>query len=383
MAAREGVKTLPVSQILVVAGEPSGDVHGANLLRELKRMGLDFCAFGIGGDSLRSSGMELISHFGDLSVVGFWEVMRRLPALRRAMRDLFRAMVSRRPDIVVLIDYPGFNLRFARLARQRGYKTLYYITPQIWAWGGWRIRTMYRFVDKLVVVLPFEKRFYENLGLDVSFVGHPVLDLVERRLSREEFCARLGLNPGAPIIGLLPGSRADEVKRILPTLLLSVRAFDDAQCVLALSSNLDRSIVEEAVERLLSRVRIVTGMTYEAMGCSDLLLVASGTATLEAAVLSTPMIIVYRVSLLSWIIAKFLVKTAHIGLVNLVAGRGVVPEFIQFRATPRRLSSAIGELLEDRARRESMAFELKRVRELLGERGATERAARIVVEMLQ
>jgi len=173
------------------------------------------------------------------------------------------------------------------------------------------------------------------------------------------------------------------VKRILPTLLLSVRAFDDAQCVLALSSNLDRSIVEEAVERLLSRVRIVTGMTYEAMGCSDLLLVASGTATLEAAVLSTPMIIVYRVSLLSWIIAKFLVRTAHIGLVNLVAGRVVVPEFIQFRATPRRLSSAIGELLEDRARRESMAFELKRVRELLGERGATERAARIVVEMLQ
>jgi len=374
---------LPASQILVVAGEPSGDAHGANLLRELKRMGLDFCAFGIGGDSLRSSGMELISHFGDLSVVGFWEVMRRLPALRRAMRDLFRAMLSRRPDIVVLIDYPGFNLRFARLARQRGYKTLYYITPQIWAWGGWRMRAMHRFVDRLVVVLPFEKRFYENLGLDVSFVGHPILDLVERRLSRHEFCSRLGLNPGTPIIGILPGSRADEVKRILPTLLLSVRNLEDAQYVLALSPNLDRSSVEEIVARLLPKVVIVTGMTYEAMGCSDLLLVASGTATLEAAILATPMIIVYKVSLVSWLIAKLLVKTPHISLVNIVAGREVVPEFIQFRATPRRLSSAISELLHDRATRESMTAELKRVSEMLGGRGATERAARIVVEMLQ
>ncbi len=370
-------------KLLVVAGEASGDLHGANLLGRLLKMGAHFEAFGIGGDRMRSCGVDLVRHFRDLSVVGFSEAVRRLPSLRGAMRDLFHSMVEKKPDVVLLIDYPGFNLRFARLAKLKGYRIVYYITPQVWAWGGWRIKQLSKFVDRLIPVLPFEKKLYEDFGLNVSFVGHPLLDVVQRRLSREDFCTRLGFDPEVPIIGILPGSRGDEVKRILPTMLLSLQSLGNAQYLLLLSPHIERQNVEKTVAQLLPRVRILNGMTYEAMSSSDLLLVASGTATLEAAILGTPMLIVYRVSPLSWLIAKILVKVPYIGLVNIVAGREVVPEFIQFKATPKRLSRVITQLLEDREKRESIRAELNRVKHLLGERGATERAAEILMEMLE
>lgn len=370
-------------RLLVVAGEPSGDLHGANLLHQLKQMDSRLEAFGIGGDRMQKCGVELIHHFGDLSVVGFSEVVRRLPSLRGVMSDLFHSMLARKPDMVILIDYPGFNLRFSRLAKVRGYRTVYYITPQVWAWGEWRIRQLSRWVDKLIVVLPFEKELYEGLGLNVSFVGHPLLDVVEKRMSRQHFCSSLGLDPEVPILGILPGSRTHEVRRILPTMLISLKSLDSAQYVLALSSHIQRSTVEQLIRRFLPQVRIVTGMTYEVMSSSDLLLVASGTATLEAAILGTPMLIVYRVSPVSWLIARMLVKVPHIGLVNLVAGKEVAPEFVQFQATPRRLSPMIRQLVEDGDGREAMRRELRRVRTLLGEKGATLRAARIVMEMLR
>ena len=367
-------------KLLVVAGEPSGDLHGANLIEELKKLTPGVEVFGIGGDRMRNVGVELIHNSRDLSLIGFLEVIHHLPSLRRVMRDLFYSMVEREPDLVLLIDSPGFNLRFARVAKLRGYRVLYYIAPQVWAWGKWRMRTMAKSVNRVIVTLPFEERLWQDFGIDTSFVGHPLLDVVERHLSRDEFCLEFGIQPELPIVGLLPGSREEEVERILPLMLLSIRNLPDFNYLLPLAPEVRGSKVERMAKRIFPGVKIVEGVTYEVMGSADLLLVASGTATLEACILGTPMLIVYKVSPPSWLIGKALVKTPHIGLVNILAGREVCPEFVQFSAKPEGLSSAILNLL--REGRAPMVAELREVRQLLGERGAAEKAARIVMREL-
>ncbi len=371
-------------RMLLVAGEASGDLHAANLVRELKilRPGISF--FGIGGRRMESEGVELLASTEELSVVGFTEVLSKLGTVRSAMSRLYRETTRRKPGVAVLIDYPGFNLRFARLARGIVPRMFYYIGPQVWAWGGWRARTIPSLFDALLSIIPFECSYYEGTKLKCLFVGHPVLDLVKPATSREEFRAEYGVEEGA-LVGLAPGSRREEVKRILPIMLESAkmlkRELSGVSFAVGVAETIETGLVKSMCEGLFQEVSIVRGRTHELMQASDLALVASGTATLEAAILGVPMLIIYKMSPLTWLLARGLVKVKYVGLANIIAGRKIVPEFIQYDASPERISREVLSLLGDRSRLEEMRADLGGVRRELGSPGASRRAAELVLEL--
>lgn len=371
-------------RVLVVAGEASGDVHAANLVMELKSLRPGFSFFGMGGSRMEAAGVELIRSSEQLSVVGFAEVLSKLGKVRLAMSELYRETLKRRPQIAVLVDYPGFNLRVARLIRGFVPRIVYYIAPQVWAWGGWRAKSISSLFDALISVIPSECSLYEGTRLKCYFVGHPVLDLVEPVLTREEFRPECAASVGM-LMGMMPGSRKEEVKRILPVMLNCARIIkgelQEVSFAVAVADSIETELVKSLCHSIFADVSIVKGRTHEVMQASDLLMVASGTATLEAAVLGVPMSIIYRTSPLTWALAKGLVRVKSIGLVNIIAGRRVVPEFIQFDATPERLSQQILSLVKDPARIEKMKEDLRKVRERLGTPGASKRAARLVVEL--
>ena len=374
-----------MKKLLIVAGEPSGDLHGANLVKQLKRLAPDVEFFGIGGDRMKEEGVYLIYHMNDISVVGILEVLSRLNLIKKAMRALYYAMVERNPNTAILIDYPGFNLRFARLAKEMGLTVIYYIMPQIWAWGMWRARSIRRFVDKAIVILPFEKSLYEGIGLDVCFVGHPLLDVISVEHS----------SPKKDIIGLFPGSREDEVKRILPIMLRCAKGLADEKFCIALAPGIKKKLVSEMVEQIYpctasptgriacGEVEISEGSPYEVMKRAKLLLVASGTATLEAAIIGVPMLILYKVAPLSYLLGRLLVSIPYIGLVNILAGSKVIPEFIQWNAKPSKIVPHMRELLTNQVARQEMERTLISIRNMLGEKGAATRAAQIIYEMIK
>jgi lipid-A-disaccharide synthase len=380
-----------VRSILIVAGEPSGDLHGANLVKKLEKLAPDIEFFGIGGDRMKEQGVDLIYHINDISVVGILEVLSRLNFIKKAMRSLYYAMAARNPNAAILIDYPGFNLRFARLAKVMGLVVIYYIMPQIWAWGMWRVHSIRRFVDKAIVILPFEKPIYERMDLDVHFVGHPLLDFIgERHSSKKD------------LIGLFPGSREDEVKRILPIMLRCAKELSDEKFCVALAPGIKRKLVSEIIEqicpcaashihtdplwtsrRACGEVEIFEGSPYELMERSKLLLVASGTVTLEAAIIGVPMLILYKLAPLSYFLGRLLVNIPYIGLVNILAGSEVVPEFIQWNAKPSRVVPQMRKLLNDQAVRQEMEESLINVKNMLGEKGGVARAAQIIYESIK
>lgn len=361
-----------MKKLLIVAGEPSGDLHGANLVKELKKLTPDVEFFGIGGDRMKKEGVDLIYHMNDISVVGVLEVLSRLNLIRKAMRSLYYAMKERNPNAAILIDYPGFNLRFARLAKEMGLPVIYYIMPQIWAWGMWRAHSIRRFVDKAIVILPFEKSLYERIGLETHFVGHPLLDII-------------GVSDTLPkdIIGFLPGSREDEVKRILPIMLRCAKELADEKFCIALASGIKKKLVSEMVEQIYPKVEVFEGSPYEVMKRAKLLLVTSGTATLEAAIIGIPMLILYKVAPISYLLGRLLVNIPYIGLVNILAGSKVVPEFIQWNAKPSKIVPHMRKLLADQVARQEMERALISIRNMLGEKGATTRAAQIIYEMIK
>jgi lipid-A-disaccharide synthase len=374
------------NRALVVAGEASGDMHAANLIREMKRIRPEMSFFGIGGDRMRAAGVDLTASVADLSVVGFTEVISKLGAVKAAMAGLYKETVRRKPGVVVLVDYPGFNLRFAKLVRNLVPKMVYYIGPQVWAWGGWRAKAISSLFDALISVMPFECKIYSGSRLSCHFVGHPVLDLVNPSLTTEEFRSKHGLSDGV-LVGLVPGSRGEEVKRILPVMLQSAsrvrQEVDNVSFAVSVAETIEAEMVQELCNRLLPVARVVDGFTHDLMQASDLLMVASGTATLEAAVLAKPMSIVYKMSPITWAVAKGLIKVRSVGLANIIAGRRVVPEFIQFDATPQKISAELISLLKDRGRLAAMEEDLRAVRSQLGDPGASTRAARIIVEIAE
>ncbi|MYI99074.1 MAG: lipid-A-disaccharide synthase, partial [Gemmatimonadetes bacterium] len=340
-------------RIMIIAGEASGEMHGAGVVAALKarRPGIDI--FGVGGERMERTGCTLVYHIDRFSVMGLTEVVRHLPFIRRALRRLDGLLESRRPDLVILIDYPDFNLRLARKARKRGIPVLYYISPQVWAWRPRRIHAIVRNVDCMAVVFPFEVELYEKAGGKVVFVGHPLLEVLESRQSRTEFCEAAGLDPDRPIIGMLPGSRVMEVERMLPAMagtLKTVRQeLPGTQGVIGLAPTVSRTDLtaclagNAALEEDARRVPVVEGSTYEVMNHADLLLVTSGTATLESACFGTPLLVLYRMSRMSWWIARRLVSIPDIGLVNVVAGRRIAPEFLQDAVEPESLSPVVLE----------------------------------------
>jgi lipid-A-disaccharide synthase len=366
--------------IFVAAGEPSGDAHGAALVRALRRRLPRARFVGMGGDRMAAEGVERLAVVEDLAVMGFGEVVGRLPYFARLKRRVWRHIERERVDLVIPIDYPGFNLRLAERASQLEIPTLYYIAPQVWAWHASRARKLARFADHVAVILPFEEEFFRSAGARVSFVGHPLLEAAPPEGSRAEWAARFGLDAERPILALFPGSRRQELRRHLALFSeaasLVTRARPEVQPVIAAAASLPGSLFAASEWPIVPGD---SGLLHHATAA----LVKSGTTTLEAALARTPFVVAYRTSPLSYALARRLVRVPHIALANLVADARVVPEFIQDDATPAALCAALLPLLETSGERERMVEALGEVRRRLGQGGAVDRVAEIAISLLE
>ncbi len=372
-------------KIIIIAGEASGDLHASGLVRAIAAQQSDVEFLGIGGDRMRNAGVQLFYHINDMSVLGFWDVLKRLRFFKKVYRQLVETMDRQRPALLILIDYPGLNLKLAAAARARAIKVFYYIAPQVWAWGASRIPKMARLVDRMAVILPFEEPMFRRAGIDATFVGHPLLEIVASRMSQEKFFQENALDAGKKTIGILPGSRPLEVKRLLPEMLEIVRRlrlkYPDIQAIIGKASSLSAEIYAPLLA-VNHQAQLLDNCTYEVMQHSDLLLVASGTATLESALLATPMIIVYKVDPLSYLIGRSLVTIDAIGLVNVIAGQKIVPEFIQHEFRWQKVLPEAEELLFNQDRRQVVINNLKKIRASLGQPGASARAADLALELI-
>jgi lipid-A-disaccharide synthase len=378
-------------RILLVAGEASGDLHGADLLAALRAHVPAVEVFGIGGDRLREAGMHTVADAAEVATVGLTEAAGRLRTLVRAYRTLARSLRDEPPDLCILVDFPEFNLRLARVAKRAGVPVLYYIGPQVWAWRRGRVRKIARRIDRMAVVFPFEPAVYAGYPTRVEFVGHPLLDRVRVTRGRAETLARHGLDPARRTVLLLPGSRASEIASLLPHLLEAARLLGadggaTYQFPLALAHTLSPADVRAAVAAAGPGidVRVIAGDTYNLIGAADLALVSSGTATLECALLERPMVIAYRLTWVTYALARLLVHgVRYFGMPNIVAGRDVVPELLQGAATGPRIAAEARAILGDQARYEAIVEDLREVRERLGGGGAAGRAAAIALEMME
>ncbi|HEX5083128.1 MAG TPA: lipid-A-disaccharide synthase, partial [Blastocatellia bacterium] len=356
--------------IMIVAGEASGDKHGAKLVSALRalRPDLRFEFFGAGGDEMRQAGVETLVDAREVAIMGALEVARALPKFLRVFRRLSESANKRRPRLIVLIDWPEFNLRLARRLKRDGHRVVYYISPQIWAWRSYRIRAVQRYIDKMLVILPFEKEYYERAGVEVDYVGHPLLDSAHVTATREEFSSGHGLDPSKPIIAMLPGSRHSEMKHILPPMAEAVKLLNRShphfQFILPLARTFDAGEIVSQINS--TRLRVIEHDTYNAVAAADLAVVASGTATLETAIIGSPLIIVYRASQLNWRIFRPLINTPFVGMPNLIAGKEIAPELLQDDLNPEKLSNLIVEFLSDPARRARARADLAEVRKKLG-----------------
>ncbi|HEY3196786.1 MAG TPA: lipid-A-disaccharide synthase [Nitrospirales bacterium] len=388
-------------RILIITGEASGDLHGAHLAQALRESDPSLSIQGVGGARMRAAGVQMLEGIPQLDVIGLIGpgavrvLVGRILAIRRFLR--------REPlDLVVLIDQPGLNFHFARVAKRAGCRVVYYITPQLWAWRPGRMKWMQRRVDHAVVILPFEEKLYRQAGVPCTFVGHPLLDEMAPSYDRDGIRAAYSLQPQERVLGLLPGSRMGEVRALLPLMLEAARTLN-ADCgpirmVLAVAETVDRDEIKLMCDRAGIDVRQITGNPNEVMAASDLLFVASGTATLQAAIIGTPMVIVYKMAWLGYLIARLLTSTPaslaarqvcwpnipmfSIGLPNLIAGRSFIPELIQTHASPERLAAEARRILKDDRYRNDMRAEMVRVRALLGEPGASKRAAKTIIKLL-
>jgi lipid-A-disaccharide synthase len=372
---------------MIIAGEASGDLYGAHLVLAMKRLAPDLRFFGVGGPEMEKVGVRVLFQLSALAVVGMTEVIPRIGYIFRALRELKTSLRSSPPDLLILIDYPGFNLNLAKKARVLGIPVLYYIPPQVWAWWRGRVTKIARRVDRVAVILPFEEEFYQRFGLPVEYVGHPLMDLPLPEGSKRMIREGLGISrEKGPILGLLPGSRAEEVVRMMPAMIGAAETishyYPRLHCILPLASTVREDVVKPYVENASIDVTIGRSDTKELLKIADVALVASGTATLEAAIMETPMIIAYKVSLLSYILGRFLARVSHIGLVNLIAGRTIVPELIQGEATAFRLAEEALAILKNNGLRAEMKGQLRSIREQLGQGGASRKAASIAGEMM-
>lgn len=375
-------------RVVVVAGEASGDLHAAKLIHELGQLAPGLTASGIGGPALEKAGVQLLSRAEDLALVGFSEVFGKLGTIWRALKGLKAHLKATRPDLVILVDFPDFNFRVAKAAKRLGLKVLYYISPQVWAWRQKRAQTLAKLVDHLAVVFPFEKDFFTNTvpELPVTFVGHPLLD------EEAAWAARAGVPlpvpAGAELIGLLPGSRKGEIDRLLPLLLQAAAILRTKRphlhFVLPVAPGLDQAVLDPHLEaNPLSGLTVLPGRAAQVMAQSRLLLVASGTATLQAALAEVPMVVVYKTGALNYALASRLVKVAHIAMPNLIAGRDLLPELIQERANPAALAAQGLALLENEAARQDMIAGLMEIRGRLGGPGASRRTAELALAVMQ
>jgi len=371
---------------MLVAGEASGDQHAASLFLELKKLLPNVRGIGMGGAQMRESGVEIRYDSTPIAVIGTTEVIKHYGEIRRALRQMQQLVREERPDLLICVDYKEFNFRLARAAKAAGVKVLFYVSPQVWAWRPERVKKYGEVVDQMAVIFPFEVPFYEAHQIPVRYVGHPLAGTVTPSIPKSLALREFDLQTSGPIIGLLPGSRANEIKRLLPVIrqsaiLLSQR-FPNAQFVLSQASSIGAEMLRPHLQECPIDIRVVKGRNYDVLQCCDAVITVSGTATLEVALSGIPMAIIYKVTPISYYLGRWLIKIPFIGLPNILAGRRIVQEFIQHEATPDNIAGEIGKILGDEAYAGEMRQALREVKNLLGEGGGSANLARLATEML-
>lgn len=371
---------------MIVAGEASGDIYGADLVQKALSLDSGLQFFGIGGSRMRESGVTTLVDSADMAVMGLIEVFKHFGVISAAFLALKKLLQHDPPELLILIDYPGFNLRLAAAAKKAGVKVLYYISPKVWAWKAGRIRKIAAAVNQMAVIFPFEVPIYQKAGVPVTFVGHPMLDLVHVEMNREEAAASFGLDPSRKTVGLFPGSRRSEIERILPSILAAAdrlhNKFPDLQFVLPLASTLSEEDIRPHLSRTGVSPIITTRRIHDLIRGCDAIISVSGTVTLEIALVGTPMVIIYKLAPLTYQVARRVVKIEHIGLCNIVAGRSLVKELIQEHANPEAIAAEIAMILSNETYRTTMHGELTAIREKLGGGGAALRTASLALELI-
>jgi lipid-A-disaccharide synthase len=374
---------MPSTQILISAGEASGDMYAARLATAL-RARADVQLFGMGGPRMREAGVDTIADSSEVSLVGIVEIAKKYPALRRVWKRILGEAMRRKPRLAILTDFPGFHLRLARALKRQHVPSVYFVCPQFWAWRPWRANLVRRRFVRGLCIFPFEQEWYRSRGVAADFIGHPLVGNVAAGRSRAEFAEHFGLSAAKPIVTLLPGSRAGEIAHHMPRLMQACHLIakgHDVQFVLALAPGMHRSQIAGYLRPDVP-MNVLEDATYDALGAADLAIVSSGTATVEAALMNAPMIVVYRLAPLTAAIARWLVRTPMFAMVNLIAGRKVVPELVQKDFTPERVAREAARLLDSPEACEEMRRGLAEVRTKLGPPGAIDRAADIIAAML-
>jgi lipid-A-disaccharide synthase len=374
-------------RIMLSVGEASGDLHGASVANALKLLQPDIELFGMGGKAMRAAGVEVVYDIAGLGVIGFVEVVKNLGKLFELRDNLAALMDQRRPDALVIIDYPDFNVRLAKIAKAKGIPVVSYISPSAWAWRRGRAKEVAQTVNRVAAIFPFEADVYREAGADVTFVGHPLVDIVQPELTKEEAYRHFGAQPDRPVLLLMPGSRQQEITKLLPVMLaacqLIVEQLPECQIYLPLASTISREMLQNTIAGYTMNVTLTSDYPYDLMGIADAVIASSGTATLETTLMGAPTVIIYKLAALTYLLGKLLVKIPDIGLPNIVAGRRIVPELLQDEANPANIARETIPLLTDQTVRQQVLADLAAVKEKLGQTGAVTRVAEVILEVAQ
>ena len=371
-------------KILIICGEASGELHAANLTSAIKKIDPELKVFGVGSGLLRQAGAEILCDIKGLSVFGLFDVFKKLPKFFELKKFLLDQIKQEKFNAVIFVDFSGFNLRLAKELNNT-VSTIYYVSPQVWASRPGRIQTIKKYIRKMIVLFKFEEEFYKKYDVNVDFVGHFLLDIVKPTMQKNEFLNNLKLSKDIPAIALLPGSRKQEIKNILPIMLESAKLIKEkmgAQFVIAKSPSVDWEVYNRIINHFGLEVKIAEGKTYDCLNIADFALVCSGTATLETAIMQRPFCVIYKMSLLNYLLYRPQVKLPYIGMVNIVAGKKIIPEFIQFGAIPKKIAHEVLQIMRNPEKLQEITSNLALVKSSLGEPGATSRAARIILEFI-
>lgn len=372
--------TLSSSKILIIAGEASGDMHGAALVAELKKINPSLSFFGVGGDKMEKEGVSLVEHTDKMAIMGFTEVLTRYGFLKKVFNKVIDLAIEVQPARAILIDYPGFNLKLSKKLKEQNILVTYYIPPQLWAWHESRIEVLKKYVDQVICIFPFEKEWYKKRGINVEFVGHPFLDLKEEMLSKTQFLKKHRIPEEAQIVSLFPGSRQKEVNRHLPIMLDTIKRLkkENEKIVCIVGKAKDVTInMPNANYFIVEENTPVSALRY-----SDVAIVASGTVTLEAALFETPTVVIYKLSAISGFLAKLLVKVKFVSMPNLIANKAVFPELLLSDGTPEKIAAEVKYLLQSSTRRKEMLKEIKKIKMRLGRPGASRKAANLINKVI-
>ena len=371
--------------ILIICGEPSGEMHAAGLAGALKKINPEIKITGIGSDLLRSAGVEIFYEIKGLSVMGFFDVLKKLPKFLALKKLILSKIDVLKPDAIIFVDFSGFNLRLAKTINN-SIPTIYYVSPQVWASRPGRVKTIKKYIKKMIVLFKFEEEFYRKFGIKADWVGHPLLEIVKPTMPKEELLRNLKFSNTKTTLALFPGSRKQEIKRILPIMLKSALLIAkklEAQFVIAKTSQVEWNIYNDLIKNYKLDIRIVEGKPYDCMNIADFCLVCSGTATLETTIMQKPFCLIYKTSPLNYLLYRPQIKLPHIGMANIVAGKEIIPEFIQFRASPKKIANYAVITLQDKSKLQSIKNDLAKVSSTLGAPGAADLAAKIIINFLK